>query len=332
METSLHRLTLSGTARDMGRALGRWGREAVQGKLCRSALWRDVTDMRHKARVEAMAALTAARFPDIHAELQGMAEGLDLPFAEVMAWNCRGDLLASVPDGCTSLLYPGTAPKLAHNEDGLPLLRGHCGIVEAFPDGAAAFVAFCYPGSIPGHTFAATSAGVLQTVNNMRLTGVQNAGLPRMVLGRAVLSRASAMAAIDMLQAHPAAGGFHFALADMQGVHSVEFGAGMVSVRPVGAPAAHANHALHLDVPQRITTSSYDRQVRAEALLAERSALDILLDRDGPGLPIHRSEADDPDEENTLGTAVLSVAGGVVRWEVHDGADGPVHSGRIAIG
>ncbi|MFN4172427.1 MAG: C45 family autoproteolytic acyltransferase/hydrolase, partial [Pseudorhodobacter sp.] len=252
--------------------------------------------------------------------------------AEVMAWNCRGDLLASVPDGCTSLLYPGRAPELAHNEDGLPFLRGHCGIVEACPDGAAAFVAFCYPGSIPGHTFAATAAGLLQTVNNMRLTGVRNAGLPRMVLGRAVLSQNCVAAAIDMLQAHPAAGGFHFALADAQGVQSVEFGAGMVSVRPVGAPAAHANHALHLDLPQRITVSSHDRQARAEALLADRPALDILLDREGPGLPIHRSDADDPEEENTLGTAVLKVAGGVVHWEVHDGAGGPVHSGRIATG
>ena len=77
-----------------------------------------------------MAAQTAKTFPRIMAELDGMAEGLDLPFDEIFAWNCRGDLLASVPDGCTSLLYPGPVPVLAHNEDGLPVLRGHCGIVE----------------------------------------------------------------------------------------------------------------------------------------------------------------------------------------------------------
>jgi len=42
-----------------------------------------------------MAAQTAKTFPRIMAELDGMAEGLDLPFDEIFAWNCRGDLLAS---------------------------------------------------------------------------------------------------------------------------------------------------------------------------------------------------------------------------------------------
>jgi hypothetical protein len=282
-----------------------------------------------------MAAQTAKAFPRIMAELDGLAEGLDLPFDEIFAWNCRGDLLASVPDGCTSLLYPGPVPVLAHNEDGLPVLRGHCGIVEVSPEDAPAFVAFCYPGSIPGHTFAATSAGMVQTVNNLRLTGVRaggREGLPRMALGRAVLAARDVAAAVDLLRAFPAAGGFHFALADAQGIWSVEFGDGALALAPVATPSAHANHALHLDLPQRITASSRDRQDRAEALLTEGRALDILLDRAGPGLPIHRSEADDPDEENTLGTAILRVEAGAVDWAVHDGPGGAVHEGRIVIG
>lgn len=329
--TDLQRLHISGPPREVGRALGLWGRGAVHDRICQHPLWREVTDPRHHGRLEAMSARTSRDFPSITEEIAGMAEGLGLPFEEVFAWNCRGDLLASVPDGCTSLVYPGPAPLLAHNEDGLPFLRGTCGIVEISPEAAPAFVTFCYPGSIPGHTFAATSAGMVQTVNNMRLTGVGK-GLPRMVLGRAVLAEGSVAAALAMLRAHPAAGGFHFALADAQDVLSVEFGDGAVSARALSAPFAHANHALHLDRPQRITASSRDRQMRADALLEGQDALTILRDEAGPGLPIHRGAPDDPDEENTLATALLRIEADAVAWTVHDGPGNAVHSGRIAIG
>jgi len=329
--TDLKRLHFSGPPRAIGRALGEWGRRAVQDRLCHHPLWREVTDARHRKKTEAMAALTARDFPWITEEIDGMAEGLGLPFHQVFAWNCRGDLLASVPDGCTSLLYPGPVPVLAHNEDGLPFLRGACGIVEIAPEAAPGFAAFCYPGSIPGHTFAATSAGMAQTVNNIRLTCVGE-GLPRMVLGRAVLAEGSVAAAVEMLRAHPAAGGFHFALADARSVLSVEFGGGAVSVQPVTAPLAHANHALHLGLPQRITDSSHDRKLRAGALLDGHAALDILRDRAGPGLPIHRGEPDDPDEENTLATALIRVEAEAVAWAVHDGPGPAVHTGRVKVG
>ncbi len=339
--TDLNRLRISGTPHEFGQALGQWGRDAVHRLLRPCALWQSVTHPRHAGAVAAMADLTQSHFPAIHAEIAGLAEGLGLPLPEVMAWNFRGDLLASVPDGCTSLLYPATkmeGPRLAHNEDGLPFLRGHCALVEAAPAGAPGFIAFCYPGSIPGHTFAATSAGLAQVVNNMRLTGVavgQRGGLPRMVLGRAVLAAPDLAGALAILRAHPAAGGFHFGLADRTGICSVEFGGGALSERPITAPAAHANHALHLNVPQHITASSRDRQTRAGDLLDKAEPLAILLDRGGPGLPIHRAEADDPDDENTLATALLHVTPDGIDWAVHDAgkggqSSGPVHSGRIA--
>lgn len=319
--------TLSGPAREIGLALGRAGRAAVLRHLPGHRLWQELVSDRHAARVARMAQATRARFPAIWVEIEGLAEGLGLPVEQVFAWNCRGDLLASVPDGCTTVLVPGDTSTLAHNEDGLPFFRGACFIADVSPQGQPGFRSFCYPGSIPGHTFAFTDAGLVQTVNNIRLTGVE-AEIPRMVLGRAVLAAATLAEALAILRDAPS-GGFHFGLMQRgeARILSVEYGGGECSVREITAPALHANHALHLPrglAGQIVTESSRDRQAWGDRLLAEgRAPLAILRDRSGPGLPIRRDDADDPDEENTLGTAVFTLSGAGLDWSIHDRAAGP---------
>lgn len=321
-------IDLGGGPREIGLALGRAGRDAVHGRLIPSGIWQLVTAEAHAARVARMTLTVQERFPAIWAEIEGLAEGLGLPVEQVAAWNYRGDLLASVPDGCTTVLLPGEAPVLAHNEDGLPFLRGACFIAKVTPASAPAFHAFCYPGSIPGHTFAFTDAGLAQTVNNIRLTGVE-ADVPRMVLGRAVLAAATLDEALAILRAHPNSGGFHFALSHVadRRILSVEFGGGEVSVREIAAPAVHANHALHQERGlgrQIVTRSSADRQARGDFLLAEGVAdpLAILRDTGGPGLPIRRDAADDPDDENTLATAILRVSRHGIEWSIYDSSTG----------
>lgn len=326
-----------GSPRDIGRALGQAARAAVYRHLLAAPIWQQVNATEHAPRVARMADAVAQRFPAIRAEIEGLAEGLDLPLIQVMAWNCRGDLLASAPDGCTSVMLPGEMPVLAHNEDGLPFFRGHSFIADARPEGAPGFRAFCYPGSIPGHTFAFTDAGLAQTVNNMRFTGVE-ADMPRMVLGRAVLGAATLDAALAVLRGSPNSGGFHFALTHVHDrrILSVEYGAGDVSVREIAAPAVHANHALHHAYGlghQIVTQSSGDRQARGDALIAAGTTdpLAILRDEGGPGLPIRREAADDPDDENTLATAILHVGKAGIDWSIHDRRTGDAaYGGTIA--
>ncbi|MCC5991828.1 MAG: hypothetical protein JJT99_04820 [Rhodobacteraceae bacterium] len=324
----------TGRPYEIGFALGRAGRDAVHGRLLALDYWRAVTDARHKAVVTRLAERTQARFPEVYAELQGLAQGLDLPFAQVMAWNCRGDLMSNVPDGCTTIQLPGPVPVLAHNEDGLPEFRGHCFIAEVCEQTGPGFMACCYPGSLPGHTFAVTNAGLAQAVNNLRLRNVQPS-IPRMVLGRAVLRCQSTAEALALLARENRCGGFHFTLAQRgEGVvHSVEFGGGAFAHRQIDQASAHANHALHLAQDQLITRSSADRQARADTLLADGTpdALRILRDTGGPGLPIHRTSSDDPDHENTLASALITVEKTHIAWKFHDQrSTAPIYAGRAA--
>ncbi len=188
------------------------------------------------------------------------------------------------------------------------------------PDDGAAFVSFIYPGSIPGHTFAVNEFGIVATVNNLRPKDIP-AGLPRMVLGRASLEARS--------EERPRAGAFHhaFAQAGSTQVVSVEASSAMTCALEVRGVQGHANHMVQDalgQVEQTVTGSSGSRQQRLDALLAgtgdlldETKALDVLRDEHDVTLPIYRCAPDDPDDENTLATAVFSLTATTVEWRVY---------------
>lgn len=326
----------SGTPFEVGRQLGQHARALVAQYLVRTHAWASVMAFRDHPRIGAAKTLTEARFPSIWQELQGLAAGLGLAFDDVFAWNCRGDVWAMAPDGCTTVLLPaspaaGRGPVLAHNEDGHAGLRKGCALALLRPAGGKAFTAFVYPASVPGHTFAVNEAGLVQTVNNIR---AQNAGdgLPRMVLARAVLDCDGIDQARDLVSGAPRAGAFHLSLAQAGDPRlvSVEFTHEACSVVEADRPLCHANHLVHAATAgeaQIVTGSSRARQERGEELLARAHddlvPLTLLRDRDNAALPIYREQPDDPDDENTLATAVFEIAPDRVAWRVYDRGEGP---------
>lgn len=320
-------LTIAGSPRDAGRALGRFGADAVHRHLLPSHDWATVMQWRNSAQARAMASLVRERFPRVWAELEGLAAGLDLPFDEVFLWNARGDVWALARDGCTTVQIPGPdAQRIVHNEDGDPRFGGHCAIAECAIDGSPRFAGFIYPGSLPGHTFAVSDSGLAMTVNNLRLLRVEP-GVPRMVLTRALLEVTELPAALALLHDTPHAGGFHLTLGHRASreLASVEFGAGFCSVQTIDAPAVHANHAIHpeaRDRPQIITGSSEHRQMRGTELVADNGPahepLTVLADRGDSTFPIHRDDPADSDGENTLATADITVRPERIDWQVHE--------------
>lgn len=332
---SLSWLKASGTPYEVGVAMGKKGAESVCKHLLSSDIWQAVNAPKHSAQLAVLTSNTKRLFPLVWQEIEGLAQGLELPVEQVMAWNCRGDLLASTPDGCTTVVQTHTAARLmAHNEDGLPFFKGACFILEAEVADAPGFTSFCYPGSLAGHTFAFTGVGLVQTVNNLRLINA-NASIPRMVLGRALLNASSLNDALAILSDNPDSGGFHMSLTQIgqEQVKSIEFGAGRASVETITEPFAHANHALHASMQglaQQITDSSRDRQGNADQLVKAQGAdlLEILRDTKAPGLPIRRDCPDDPDCENTLATLVISVSNTALQWSIYDSVDGePAYQG-----
>lgn len=322
-------IDVAGSPHDVGAAIGRFGRAALHDHFCRSAAWRELTARRADPRIGQMATIVRERFPRYWAELQGLAAGLELLFDDVFLWNCRGDIWAMAPDGCTTVQLPGSPHVVGHNEDGDPDFAGQCALARVASEGGSTFTAFIYPGSLPGHTFAATSTGLVQTVNNLRpLAG--GTGTPRMILTRAILDVPDLDTAVTLLKMAPRAGAFHLTLAQAGDARllGIEFTAQALSVDKIEMPRVHSNHLIHADtarISQIVTGSSGERQRRGEALLHQTAQSDpqsraagILWDAIDPELPIYRTDPADGDVENTLASAVFRIGADKVEWSVYD--------------
>jgi Acyl-coenzyme A:6-aminopenicillanic acid acyl-transferase len=326
-EWSLFRVT--GQPDDIGYRLGELARPMMVAYMQQSAAWKQVSRWRGHPFVEALWRAAEAYFPALVAELDGMAAGLGWPVEDVFLWNCRGELIHNAPDGCTTLAaVSGNARFIAHNEDGDPYLRERCFLVDVQPAGKPGFVSFYYPGSLPGHTFAASRAGLVQAINNLRIR-VPAVGVPRMILARAVLDTNSLDEAVALLRDMPRASGFHHTLGCVgdSRLVSVEATVQRCSVVADTLRFGHANHLVHDGCDsegQIITDSSRDRQVRVNALLPALGApvtddalLRVLSDQAPSGLPIYRDDPHDPDDENTLATALFSVEADGVAMQVY---------------
>lgn len=326
-------IEITGTSFDAGVQLGRSAADGVKGYLVRTHAWAMVTAFRHHPSLAAAKALVETRFPRYWQELMGLAHGLDLPFDELFAWNCRGDIWTATPDGCTTVQIPGARPILAHNEDGDPGLRSHCAIALIRSEGGKAFSAFIYPGSLPGHAFAVSETGLVQTVNNIRSRS-PGEGVPRMVLTRALLDCDDLDDAVRLIEGSQRWGAFHVSLAQAGDprILSVEFTHSRCSARTVSRPSCHANHLIHEAMGterQTVTSSSRSRQERGDEIIRNSNGhrldpLSILWDKARPTLPIYREQPDDPDDENTLATAIFEIGPEKISWRVYGRADEPV--------
>jgi hypothetical protein len=97
------------------------------------------------------------------------------------------------------------------------------------------------------------------------------------------------------------------------------------SVQPVEKLSGHTNHLIHPGCEretQIVTASSGDRQARLDQLLPALGEtgsvplLQVLSDRAPQGLPIYRDDPADPDDENTLATALFVIRNDAVEFEV----------------
>ena len=326
---SIRQIEASGDPFTIGKTLGRAAGDAVRAHVFAHAEFLELNA--RWAGSDYLAALEAASraaYPEYVREVEGIAAGAELDFPTIFLWNCRGDLRlpedaspaaqAEAGEGCTTVFLPGT---IGHNEDGAPGFLGECFWVSVTLDHGTAFNSFMYPGMLPGHTFGVNAAGLVQTINNIRVHDLKP-GIPRHIICRAVLGSETLDAALTILRRTDRASGFHHALgqAGDDRLLSVEAPASGCHVRPVNPPHAHANHLIEASfegIAQEVTDSSRNRQSRAEKMLCDGDYLrpeEILFDNQAP---IYRANDAGDDYSQTLATAIFEFSADRVNWRIH---------------
>lgn len=143
----MKKIDISGSPFEIGLRLGELGREAWHQKLRLTSLWQTVMTLQASPETRLMRAEVQRHYPHIWQELQGLAQGLESTVDQVFAWNCRGDLVRSTSDGCTTVAGVNAAGEriIAHNEDGFPQLRDECLLATITPSRGLSFTSFAYP-------------------------------------------------------------------------------------------------------------------------------------------------------------------------------------------
>lgn len=306
---------IEGSPSEIGEALGRLAKPALQAYLASSEVWKKLQQWRGHECVDKMMAATRTVLPDCWEELEGMARATEMPVSDIFLWNCRTDLLEQTPDSSFSIAVNRLANGLiGHIVNGARTWAGHCHVVDIAPRGKPGFVGFYSPGTLPGYALAISRAGLVHTMDTLRLhEKINGSGLPSFALCRAMLDTTSLPDAIETLVENPRAGNFHHVVgwAGEFILLSVEATPHSRSLVPISRTYGHANHALHeASLPQPASPSARSSQACIAGLLQtlpefpdEADFFDQLFkDESRPSQSLPDAEA---DQETTLATAVI---------------------------
>jgi hypothetical protein len=206
---------------------------------------------------------------------------------------------------------------LGHNEDGGEVYLGRMVLALVRPPSGVAFAALVYPGTLPGNGPGLNARGVAQTTNYISTCQPTETGIPRYLLGRAMLEAESLEAAVALATTEGRAFPWHHNLASLpeRRLVSLETWPGRHHRREVEGVHLHTNHLTHpemQDLPEDDAYFGRSTGPRMEALerfVADRQVnsrddlLAALRDRSGEPCRVCRQPGD-PVGGVTVATAL----------------------------
>jgi isopenicillin-N N-acyltransferase like protein len=263
------------------------------------------------AALRPLVAVAEAALPERVAYVRGLAEGADVPFADVFAVNALEELFREERvERCSSFAVASAAATLlAHNEQWATCELGNCAVVVERPDASSPWVvsptaAACVP--VVGLNSHGGAFGVDSLVADD-----DRDGIPRVLAAREVLDARDPDDLLTRARLPGRAGGYGTVAAFPGGrVAVVEQSAERAEV--IAGATAHTNHYLHPELAAigapagagSVSRLAHLARLRA-ALPAEPEAADLTAllgshDADPDPICAHGPDPDDPD-----GTIIL---------------------------
>jgi isopenicillin-N N-acyltransferase like protein len=268
----------------------------------------------------------SAGFPDLIAEIEGMAKGSGASFWELFAVNAFEELepeleeAVRVPERCTAFVAPGErGPILGHNEQWFAGDIGNVAVIVARPEEGEPFVSPTIVTCLPA--VGANRAGVGQAIMSLAADD-DRVGVPRVLVSRTSLQATSTTDGVRRAAPPGRAGGYAHLLAARDGEASV-VETSATRHAEVSGPV-HTNHyldaGLSTSAPEPSSSSAH-RFERATALFAAEApttvgrAAEILGDHDGgPDAICPHPEPGDGEEASAIVFSMVCDLGRERMW------------------
>ncbi len=330
-------LEVSGSYREIGYRIGkRFGRNIHtiirRRKEWHRQLMRFADTRRGKALSDELMRLTRKHFPQFLEELSGMAEGAGMDFKALWVMSVKSELgaLEKENPGCSTIFYQSPrAMWLFHNEDGHVAYRDQMFLLKVHPPSGVSFLSLVYPGILTGNGPSLNSRGIIQTTNYIGSVKA-SVGIPRYVIGRAILEAESLKEAQQIATMQPRAYPYHHNIASIreQRYLSVETTPALFQVKEPHGIYYHTNHLLFEKTPNYPhenlsykNSSSMSRYTVLQKMLEKIAPQENLLPEDflavlsshenAPYSPCRHPQGEVKGQ--TLGTAFFDVSKGVLR-------------------
>ncbi len=327
-------IEVSGTHGEVGRQIGEARRAQIQHSIANARILIDqsfdqleLTWEGAQIQARKYVPFVEERYPQYIDEMQGIADGANVDFDDVMALNVMEAVTTDALHltRCTSFAVneQQTADGhvlAAHNEDWIPEDEDDVYVILAKPNDEPPFLAMTYGGLLPNVGFNAY--GIAQLIDSV-YPDDSRIGIPRLVVSRAVLASRRISGAIGRaLVPHRAAGYNHLIAHESGELYSIEVSARRFEIlHGTDGYMVHTNHYLspHMreveDDPEELISSRV-RYFRANRLLRENSAHSIkslqAIQKDHVNLPNsicnHAVAWTDPlDREKTVNAMVIDL-------------------------
>ena len=325
---------VSGTHQEMGQQIGEGRKENVRHSIINARVLLEkaysevkLTWQGAQTQAQKYIAFAQKRYPQYVEEIQGIADGADVPFNELIVLNVIEELTM---DGlhlthCTSM---GVSDErtvngnvlAAHSEEWLSIDEEDVFVIQAKPEDEPPYLAMTYGGLLPNVGFNAY--GIAQLIDSVYPNDSQ-IGIPRLVVSRAVLAAKTPEEAIRCtIVAERAAGYNHLIVHESGEIYNVESSAlRFALLSSVDGVAMHTNHYLSPEMWEIEESSggligSKIRYLRTQRLLNRtrqhsiQSLQNILSDHVNYPNSICRHDAGDNisvDSEKTINALVIDL-------------------------
>lgn len=308
-------LEVTGNNRDLGSAIGEMFRGKIQEVISdRKHYIRKYQE--HLGQTGPFIKETKKAFPHLVSEMEGMAEGADVPFVDLFfhntpeiydrtrEWNREQ---AQTEDHCTiAVSFTERGPIIGHNEDWAIDSLDELYVLKATVNGTT-YLGLNYATFLIGCSATLTSNGLVQCINELHQES--HIGVGKYFVARAVLDAKTLDEAASCIQQTHRASGYNHVLVQEKELVDVETAGMDIDIeKQASRPYAHTNHFVsdHMKVFEKDEAThhknSYDRLARVNELvrndMSTADMMALLSDTKNTMYPICREDA-------TIGSIIL---------------------------